>query len=132
MIARKRASRQSPNASVSTPSTTRIRLKKVKTLATTMLRVDRLVAGTGGGPRSASRARASASVRPAGGASARAGSVSVRRPRLHPGPAASALSGEYVDEPDARKASQERTQGAPICGHIGATEDAAWRRLAAA
>src|SRR5581483_11241819 len=35
-------------------------------------------------------------------------------------------------DPGERKASQARTQGAPICRHIGATEDAAWRCFAAA
>jgi hypothetical protein len=80
---RKRESRQSPKASVTAPATTRMRLKTVRTLARTMLAVDRLVAGGSTGPRSASRRSASACARPLGGVPVRDGSVSVRTPRLH-------------------------------------------------
>jgi hypothetical protein len=51
---------------VSTPITSRIALKTVKTFARTMLAVERLVAGGSTGPRSARRRSASASVRPVG------------------------------------------------------------------
>jgi hypothetical protein len=63
-IPRKSESRQSAKASVRTPKTIRIRLKRVKTFARTMDAVDRLVAGGSSGPRSASRRAASASLRP--------------------------------------------------------------------
>ena len=42
------------------------------------------------------------------------------------------LSGKDAVVAGARNASEARTQGAPICRHIGATEDAASRRVAAA
>ena len=45
--------------------------------------------------------------------------------------AISAPSRGYGDDPGARKASQARTQGAPISVDMGATEDAAWHRFAA-
>src|SRR2546430_16557290 len=38
----------------------------------------------------------------------------------------------YGADPGARRASQARMQRAGICAHIRATEDAAWRRFAAA
>jgi hypothetical protein len=69
---RKSASRGSPNASVSAPNATRIALKTVTTLATTMLVYERLVAGARGPPAAARRAAASCSERP----------ISVEPPRV--------------------------------------------------
>ena len=63
-IARKSASCTSPNASVSTPAASRIRLKTVKTFATTMLLYERLDVVAAGG-RAASLRSASCCVSPA-------------------------------------------------------------------
>src|SRR5262245_50042938 len=80
-----------PTASVSTPRTTRITLKTVKTLARTMLRVERLVAGASAGGRAASRRAASCSESPVGAGWA-AARVSLRPSRLTaPPPPARAL-----------------------------------------
>ena len=64
MMNRNSASRQSAKTSVSSPSAARIALKGVSTFARTIDAVERLVAGGAGGPRSARRRLASASVRP--------------------------------------------------------------------
>jgi hypothetical protein len=61
----KSASCHSPNARVTTPAASRMRLKTVKTFATTMLLYERLVVGCATG-RDASLRSASACVRPAG------------------------------------------------------------------
>jgi hypothetical protein len=79
-MARKSASRQSPKMSVIAPRIARMPLKTVRTLARTMLAVERLVAGGSTGPRAARRRRASSSLRPV----AEIGAVTVLRPpRLH-------------------------------------------------
>ena len=83
-IATKSASRQSPKTSVRRPSESRIALNGVKVLARTIVRVDRLAAASGGAPRAARRAAASASVKPVLTANAYGGGVTsgVSRKRL--------------------------------------------------
>ena len=63
-IPRKSASRQSPKTSVRRPSESRIALNGVIVFARTIVAVERLAGGSGGVPRAARRAAASASVRP--------------------------------------------------------------------
>ena len=119
---RKSASRQSPNASVSTPKTSRIRLKNVRTFARTMLAVERLVAGGSTARARRGRRCASALVRPSDGAGRSASVTAIQatpaRPRGQAVPRV--LHAGFIC--DSRWPSARQSQGRPhvppgvLCG----------------